>query len=160
VADDTLTPFFAHADAIAQRIREWNEYRLEQQIADQKRTIDVQIEKASNTKATDKLKKSKAWLELRQQRFERFKGFLFWLGGWVGSGRSGIFTYAITITAVALGSVMIGINTPSTIPCPDKKSYCYQLRIDKNQVILPEQAKQLLIEYERSKQKPARRRCK
>ncbi|WP_256874648.1 hypothetical protein [Nostoc sp. C057] len=54
--------------------------------------------------------------------------------------------------------MMIGINTPSTIPCPDNKSYCYQLRIDKKQVILPEQAKQLLIEYERSKNKPHRHR--
>ncbi|MHC5727427.1 MAG: hypothetical protein ACYTXY_25520, partial [Nostoc sp.] len=62
--------------------------------------------------------------------------------------------------AVALGFLMIGINTPSTIPCPDKKSYCYLLRIDKNQVLLPGQAKQLLVEYELSKNKPHRRRRK
>lgn len=104
------------------------------------------------------MKKSQAWIKLRQEGFEQIKGFLFWFGGWVGSGRSGIVTYSITISAVALGSVMIGINTPNTIPCPDKKSYCYQLRIDKKQVILPEQAKQLLIEYERSKNKPHRHR--
>lgn len=104
------------------------------------------------------MKKSQAWIKLRQESFEGCKGFLFWFGGWVNSGRSGILTYLITMSAVALGSVMIGINTPSIIPCPDKKSYCYQLRIDKNQVILPEQSKQLLIEYERSKIKPSRRR--
>lgn len=61
------------------------------------------------------------------------------------------------MSAVALGFLMIGINTPSTIPCPDEKSYCYQLRINKNQVILPSQAKQLLIEYDRSQNKPHRR---
>ncbi|QLE52656.1 hypothetical protein FD724_32225 (plasmid) [Nostoc sp. C057] len=158
LSDEGFSAFFAHADAIAQRVREWNEYRLEQEIAHQKRTIDIQIEKASNAKLYSKLKKSKEWIKVRQERFEKFKEFLFWIGGWIGSGRSGIITYSITISAVALGSVMIGINTPSTIPCPDNKSYCYQLRIDKKQVILPEQAKQLLIEYERSKNKPHRHR--
>ncbi|WP_341531999.1 hypothetical protein WKK05_40630 (plasmid) [Nostoc sp. UHCC 0302] len=88
------------------------------------------------------------------------KGFLFWLGGWLGSGRSAIFAYVITSSGVALGFMMLGINTPSTIPCPSKKSYCYQLRINKNEVILPEQAKQLLVDYERSKQKPTRHRRK
>ncbi|WP_341532234.1 hypothetical protein WKK05_40980 (plasmid) [Nostoc sp. UHCC 0302] len=160
MASDALTPFFTHADAIAQRIRESNEYRLEQEIKSVKSTINIQIEKASDVKAVEKLRKSQAGIKVRQQRFEQVKGFLFWVGGWLGSGRSAIFAYLITSSAVALGSVMLGINTPSTIPCPDKKSYCYQLRINKNEVILPEQAKQLLIEYERSKQKKPRHRRK
>ncbi|MHC5731678.1 MAG: hypothetical protein ACYTXY_47875, partial [Nostoc sp.] len=90
----TLSPdfpadFFDEISRIASRIKERYDYQLKLEIAAKERTIDIQIEKASNSKAVLKLNKSKAWLKLRQERFEQCKGFLFWLGGWVGSGRSG-----------------------------------------------------------------------
>ncbi|MEH1786618.1 MAG: hypothetical protein V7L23_13810 [Nostoc sp.] len=172
MGDDTLVAFFAHADAVAQRIREWNEYRLKQEIAAKERTIDIQIEKTSSAKANklayQKLEKIQAWNEaqlerqkLRQKHFEQCKGHLFWVGAWVGSGRSGtLFFLTAILISVTLTVVKI-INLPTNLSCPDTKSLCYlvyQMRFNNKSVILPGQAKDILAEYERNKNKPKRRK--
>ncbi|MDZ7965858.1 MAG: hypothetical protein RM368_12920 [Nostoc sp. DedSLP03] len=172
MGDDTLTIFFAHADAVAQRIREWNEYRLKQEIAAQKRTIDIQIDKASDTKAIQiaqqHLKGSTQWVQLEQQRqklnkqrFEQFKEFVFWLGGWVGSGRSGIFFFICGVLISATATAVVIINLPTFLSCPNSKSLCYQvyqMRFNNQSVILPGQAKDIVAEYERNKRKSKRRK--
>ncbi|WP_414514714.1 hypothetical protein [Nostoc sp. PCC 9305] len=172
MGDDTLTIFFAHADAVAQRIREWNEYRLKQEIAAKERTIDIQVEKASDAKANKlaahKLEKIQAWNEaqlerqkLRQKRFEQFKGLVFWLGGWLGSGRSGIFFFGSAMLASATFAGVTIINLPTNLSCPDRKSPCYlvyQMRFNNKSVIFPQQTKDIIAEYERNKNKPKRRR--
>ncbi|WP_373526131.1 hypothetical protein [Nostoc sp.] len=172
MGDDTLIAFFANADAVAQRIQEWNEYRLKQEIAAKERTIDIQVEKASDAKANKlaahKLEKIQAWNEaqlerqkLRQKRFEQCKGLLFWFGAWVGSGRSGIFFFisailiSVTVTAVKI------INLPTNLSCPDAKSLCYRvykMRFNNKSVILPQHTKDIIAEYERNKNKPKRRK--
>ncbi|MHC5714663.1 MAG: hypothetical protein ACYTX0_21595 [Nostoc sp.] len=172
MGNDTLIAFFANADAVAQRIQEWNEYRLKQEIAAKERTIDIQVEKASDAKANKlaahKLEKIQAWNEaqlerqkLRQKRFEQFKGLVFWLGGWVGSGRSGIFFFGSAMLASATFAGVTIINLPTNLSCHDRKSPCYlvyQMRFNNKSVILPQQTKDIIAEYERNKSKPKRRR--
>jgi hypothetical protein len=172
LGDDTLIAFFANADAVAQRIQEWNEYRLKQEIAAKERTIDIQVDKASDAKANKlaahKLEKLQAWneaqlkrQELRRKRFEKCKELLFWLGGWVGSGRSGIFFFISAMLASAGFAGVIIINLPTNLSCPDAKSPCYlvyQMRFNNKSVILPQQTKDIIAEYERNKSKPKRRR--
>ncbi|MBE9002244.1 hypothetical protein IQ274_29570 [Nostoc sp. LEGE 12447] len=172
MGDDTLIAFFANADAVAQRIQEWNEYRLKQEIAAKERTIDIQVEKASDAKANKlaahKLEKIQAWNEaqlerqkLRQKRFEQFKGLVFWLGGWVGSGRSGIFFFICGVLISATATSVAIINLPTFLSCPNSKSLCYQvyqMRFNNQSVILPGQAKDIVAEYERNKSKSKRRK--
>jgi hypothetical protein len=172
MADDTLALFFREADVIAGRIRERYQYRLKQEIAAKERTIDIQIEKTSSAKAnklaSQKLEKLQAWNEaqlerqkLRHKRFEQFKGFVFWLGGWVGSGRSGIFFFGSAMLASATFAGVIIINLPTNLSCPDPKSPCYlvyQMRFNNKSVILPQQTKDIIAEYERNKSKLKRRR--
>jgi hypothetical protein len=169
LGDDTLIAFFANADAVAQRIQEWNEYRLKQEIAAKERTIDIQIEKTSDAKANKlaahKLKKLQAWNEaqlerqkLRHKRFEQFKGFVFWLGGWVGSGRSGIFFFISAVLSFGALGLIGGLNWPTTIACKSNSGGCYLFRFNKSTVIFPQQIKEIIAEYERNKSKPKRRR--
>jgi hypothetical protein len=99
--------------------------------------------------------------KLRHKRFEQFKGFVFWLGGWVGSGRSGIFFFISAMLASATFAGVIIINLPTNLSCPDPKSPCYlvyQMRFNNKSVILPQQIKDIIAEYERNKSKPKRRR--
>ncbi|OYD90429.1 hypothetical protein CDG77_17285 [Nostoc sp. 'Peltigera membranacea cyanobiont' 213] len=172
MGDDTLIAFFANADAVAQRIQEWNEYRLKQEIAAKERTIDIQVEKTSDAKANklayQKLEKIQAWNEaqlerqkLRQKHFEQCKGLLFWVGGWVGSGRSGIFFFISAVLISTTATVVPIINLPTNLSCPDTKSLCYlvyQMRFNNKSVILPGQAKDIVAEYERNKSKSKRRK--
>ncbi|WP_373524752.1 hypothetical protein [Nostoc sp.] len=172
MADHTLALFFREADVIAGRIRERYQHRLKQEIAAKERTIDIQVEKTSDAKATrlaaHKLEKLQAWNEaqaeiqlLRHKRFEQFKGFVFWLGGWVGSGRSGIFFFISAMLASATFAGVSIINLPTNLSCPDPKSLCYlvyQMRFNNNSVILPTQTKDIIAEYERNKSKPKRRK--
>jgi hypothetical protein len=172
MADDTLALFFREADVIAGRIRERYQYRLKQEIAAKERTIDIQIEKTSSAKANKlaahKLEKLQAWNEaqlerqkLRHKRFEKCKELLFWLGGWVGSGRSGIFFFISAMLASAGFAGVIIINLPTNLSCPDAKSPCYlvyQMRFNNKSVILPQQTKDIIAEYERNKTKSKRRK--
>ncbi|WP_226890048.1 hypothetical protein [Nostoc sp. MG11] len=95
---------------------------------------------------------------LRAQRAEKFKSDLFWFGHWIGSGRSGIFVCAILVTAALVSGLAWGINTPNTILCPKIESFCYQMRLNRSSVLLNNQVKKVLQEYERNKSKPRRRR--
>ncbi|MCG6133999.1 MAG: hypothetical protein MET45_04975 [Nostoc sp. LLA-1] len=164
MGDETLATFFREADAIAQRIREWNEYRLEQEIAAKKRTLDIQVEKTSDAKAVklayQKLEKLQAWNEaqktrkqLLEQRSEQFKSNVFWFGQWLGSGLSGVFVYLTTAAMAAVASLALGINLPNIIACKNDTGICYQLRLNKSSVVLPHQVEQVLKEYERSKKR-------
>ncbi|MBW4559196.1 MAG: hypothetical protein KME59_25420 [Trichormus sp. ATA11-4-KO1] len=162
MGDETLGAFFREADAIAQRIREWNEYRLEQEIAAKKRTLDIEVEKTSDAKAVklayQKLETLQAWNEaqserkkLREQRSEQFKSNVFWFGSWIGSGKSGIFFFICAILIFAVLGLMGGLNWPTTIACKTDSGGCYLLRWNKSTVVLPHQVEQVLKEYERSK---------
>ncbi|WP_348535505.1 hypothetical protein [Komarekiella delphini-convector] len=147
-------------------------YQLKQEVAAKERTIDIQIDKTSDDKATklayQKLEKLQQWVEaekeqrvLRAQRAEKFKSDLFWLGHWVGSGRSGIFFFlsAVLISATFAGLTII--NLPTFLSCPNTKSLCYlvyQMRFNNKSVILPQQTKDILAEYERNKNKPRQRK--
>ncbi|WP_292843285.1 hypothetical protein [Nostoc sp. NMS8] len=94
----------------------------------------------------------------RQQRFEKVKEFLFWIGAWVGSGRSGtLFVLTAIVTFATLG-LIAGLNWPTTIACKSDSEGCYLLRFDKKTVILPQQFKNILAEYERNKDKSKRRK--
>ncbi|MBE9038700.1 hypothetical protein IQ246_27160 [aff. Roholtiella sp. LEGE 12411] len=114
------------------------------------------------------MKKLQAWNEaqaqnqkLRHKRFEQCKGLLFWVGGWVGSGHSGIFFFISAMLASATFAGVSIINLPTNLSCPDPKSLCYlvfQMRFNNKSVILPQQAKDIIAEYERNKSKPKRRR--
>jgi len=169
LGDDTLIAFFANADAVAQRIQEWNEYRLKQEIAAKERTIDIQVDKASDAKATQlaaqKLLKLQAWNEaqtqrqkLRHKRFEQFKELLFWADAWVGSGRSGTLFFLTAIVTFTTLGLIAGLNWPTTIACKSDSGGCYLLRLDKKTVIFPQQFKNILAEYERNKNKSKRRK--
>nr|WP_322665491.1 hypothetical protein [Dendronalium sp. ChiSLP03b] len=101
-----------------------------------------------------KLKKLETWLEaqrekkkLREKRIDDIKQVLLWLGGWIGSGWKGTVFYLICTIAAGVCGVTLGINTPTNIPCPNKKSLCYQLRLNKSQVLLPEEIDQVLQKY-------------
>jgi hypothetical protein len=167
VGDDTLTAFFAHVDIIAGRIQEQYDWQLSQEIAVRERTIDIQIDKASDAKANrlaaQKLEKLQGWIEatqercnLNKRRFENFKEDLFWFGRWVGAGRSGIFLYIIGIVIYSTIGFILGINSPTSIACKKVQSACYLMRLDKNQVVLPQQAQDLIQQYEQSKKNPSR----
>jgi hypothetical protein len=97
------------------------------------------------------LRKQKA---LRRERSEQFKSNLLWFGNWVGSGRSGTFWYMAAIVIFGAIGLMWGINTPSVIACKNSRSFCYQLRFDKTQVILKGQVKQVLKKSSRNKNQP------
>ncbi|MCC5640020.1 hypothetical protein LC593_30165 [Nostoc sp. CHAB 5844] len=108
-----------------------------------------------------------AWIEAQQERsqinkerFEKFKSNLFWFGRWFSCGRSSIFFYIVGMSIFAMLGFLGGINTPSSIACKKVKSACHFMRLDKTQVVLPHQAKQLIEEYEKSKFKPRRYRRK
>jgi hypothetical protein len=171
MADDTLALFFREADVIAGRIRERYQYRLKQEIAAKERTIDILVEKTSDAKATrlaaHKLEKLQAWnkaqierQKLRHKRYEQFKGFLFWAGSWVGSGSSGTLFFIFAILTFTTLTGLAVINLPTNLSCPDKKSFCYlvyQMRFNNESIILPQQTKDIIAEYERNKSKPKRR---
>ncbi|GAX38991.1 hypothetical protein [Nodularia sp. NIES-3585] len=115
--------------------------------------------------AAQKLERLQAWNEaqesrkkLRKQRSEQFKSNLFWFGQWLGSGRSGIFVYSISLLSFMAGGGIAMINLPSAIACPQVESLCYLLRLDKSTVILPEEIQKLLLEYERSKNRDGAKR--
>uniref|UniRef100_A0A8J7AAG7 Uncharacterized protein n=1 Tax=Desmonostoc muscorum LEGE 12446 TaxID=1828758 RepID=A0A8J7AAG7_DESMC len=159
-------------NAIAQRVRERYDYQLKQEISNRERTIDIQVDKASDAKATrlaaHKLEKLQAWIsalesrqKLRKQRSEKFKSDLFWFGQWIGSGRCGIFFFICGILISATATVVAIINLPTNLSCPNSKSLCYlvyQMRFNNQSVILPQQAKDILAEYERNKTKSKRRK--
>ncbi|MBG1269765.1 hypothetical protein F8S12_26990 [Nostoc sp. WHI] len=158
----------AALEQFATELREWFDFRLEQE----RQTIEIQAVKTSDAKATrlaaHKLEKLQAWNEaqlerqkLRHKQFEQFKGFVFWLGGWVGSGRSGIFFFISAMLASATFAGVSIINLPTNLSCPDPKSLCYlvyQMRFNNKSVILPQQTKDIIAEYERNKNKPKRRK--
>ncbi|MBD2303401.1 hypothetical protein H6G80_35720 [Nostoc sp. FACHB-87] len=163
-----LAPYSNELNAIAERIRQRYDYQLKQEIEQRERTIDIQVDKTSNTKAlklaSEKLKNLQAWNQaqekkqkLRQQSFEQFKSNLFYFGRWVGSGRSGTAMFFTFAASTLFGGLMWGFNEPSAISCPSEKSLCYQLRLDKKSVILPAQKKQILEDYQRSLKQPRRR---
>jgi hypothetical protein len=98
--------------------------------------------------------------KLREQRSEKFKELVFWFGQRIGSGRSGIFFFICTILVSASFTGITLINLPTFLSCPDTKSLCYrvyQMRFNNKSVILPQQTKDILAEYERNKGKPKRR---
>lgn len=160
MADDTLGAFFVHADALAQRVRERFDYQLKLEIEQRERTIDIQIDKASDEKAnrlaTQKLKRMQAWAEASEQ----LKANVFWVCQWLTYGNSGILFFLSGLFIFSGLGFLGGINTPTSIVCKNSKSLCYLLRMDKTQVVLPEQTKQLIEEYERLKVKPRRSRRK
>ena len=115
--------------------------------------------------AAQKLLKLQTWNEaqtqrqkLRHQRFEQFKGLLFWVGGWIGSGRSGTLFFLTAIFTFSTLGLIAGLNWPTTIACKSDSEGCYLLRLDKKTVILPQQFQNILAEYERNKNKSKRRK--
>jgi Flp pilus assembly protein TadB len=131
-------------ERLASNLRQWLDFRLEEE----RRTIDIRVEKVSSVKAAQltqkKLKDSQEWIQLEQQRLklqkqktDQIKSCLLWLGRWLGSGFSGVCFYFICLLIyVALGT-MLGINLPSKIACLDAKSICFLLRLDKSKVVIP-----------------------
>ncbi|WP_341531421.1 hypothetical protein WKK05_37570 (plasmid) [Nostoc sp. UHCC 0302] len=94
--------------------------------------------------------------KLRHKRFEQCKEFLFWIGGWVGSGRSGVFFFFCGIFSFGALGLIGGINWPTTIVCKSYSGGCHLLRFNKSTVIFPQQTKEIIAEYERNKSKPKR----
>jgi hypothetical protein len=98
---------------------------------------------------------------LRAQRAEKFKSDLFWFGHWVGSGKSGVFFFVCALLISATLTGIIIINLPTFLSCPNTKSLCYlvyQMRFNNKSVILPQQTKDILAEYERNKNKRRQRK--
>nr|MBW4457456.1 hypothetical protein [Nostoc indistinguendum CM1-VF10] len=134
-------------------------------------TIDILVEKTSDAKAirlaAHKLEKLQAWNEaeelrkkLYKQRSKQFKSNLFWFGNWIGSGRSSTFFFIFAILTFTTLTGLAVINLPTNLSCPDKKSFCYlvyQMRFNNESIILPQQTKEIIAEYERNKSKPKRR---
>jgi len=109
--------------------------------------------------AAQRLEKMQAWVETARKRaiiLDKFKEDLFWFGRWIGSGRSGILMYLIGIIIYSTIGFILGINTPTSIACKKMQTVCYFMRFDKNQVVLPQQAQQLIRQYEQSKKNLSR----
>ncbi|MBD2440566.1 hypothetical protein [Nostoc sp. FACHB-110] len=105
-----------------------------------------------------------AWVEAAKKRsllMNKFKSDLFWIGNWISTGNKAIILYLLGIGIYTTLGFLWGINAPTSIACPKMQSSCYFWRWNKNQVVLPEQAKQLIEEYEKNKVKtkikPSRR---
>ncbi|MBD2438861.1 hypothetical protein H6G69_18915 [Nostoc sp. FACHB-110] len=100
--------------------------------------------------ALNKLNESQQWIEaeqkrseLRSQRSQQFRVNLIHFARWVGSGWSGWLVYLGSFVTVSFIAYAVGINSPSAIACPNTKSYCYLLRLNKNTVVLPTPKPQL-----------------
>jgi hypothetical protein len=92
----------------------------------------------------NKLNESQQWIEaqqkqtkLRSQRSQQFRVNLIHFARWIGSGWSGwLFYLGSSGIYISLGFAL-GVNFPSVIACPNTKSYCYLLRLDKTTVVIP-----------------------
>jgi hypothetical protein len=62
---------------------------------------------------------------------------LIFFGRWIASGRSGWLFYICSFGFFFALGLVLGINSPSVIACPNMQNYCYLLRLDKNKVIIP-----------------------
>jgi len=119
-------------------------------VAQEKKTLTIQAEKISDVKCQEKLKASEAWILIQHKRFEQIKGFLLWTGGWLTTGFPGLAFYLVSMVVFSTVVYSAGINRPSKIACESVKSDCYLLRLDKTQVVLPEQVEHLTREYLKS----------
>ncbi|MBD2596055.1 hypothetical protein H6G74_17230 [Nostoc spongiaeforme FACHB-130] len=94
--------------------------------------------------ALNKLNESQQWIEaeqkrseLRRQRSQQFRINLIHFARWVGSGWSGWLIYLGSFVTTLCIGYAVGINSPSAIACPNTKSYCYLLRLNKETVVFP-----------------------
>lgn len=91
-----------------------------------------------------KLNESQQWIEaeqkqaqLRSQRSHEFRVNLIYFARWIGSGWSGWLVYLGSFAIYLSLGFASGLNFPSAIACPNTKSYCYLLRLDKKTVVIP-----------------------
>jgi hypothetical protein len=94
--------------------------------------------------AYQKLKDSQQWVQtqekrvqLQKEKIHQLKLNLLWFGGWIGSGTSGSTFYLVGLLIFTSLGFWFGVNYPSVIACPNTKSYCYHLRLDKTKVVIP-----------------------
>ncbi|MBD2680955.1 hypothetical protein H6H03_26700 [Nostoc paludosum FACHB-159] len=93
---------------------------------------------------SDKSNESQQWIEaeqkrsqLRSQRSQQFKLNLIYFARWIGSGWRGWLFYLGSFGIYISLGFALGVNFPSAIACPNTKSYCYLLRLDKETVVIP-----------------------
>lgn len=106
----------------------------------ERRTIELRVKQVSKQKAavlaTHLLKNNQEWVNTQQRRLqlqnqsdERYRKWLSWLLGVVGSSvNTWAFFILWALTAGALGWVG-GLNTPQAVVCQTQESPCYRLRI-------------------------------
>ena len=54
MGDQFVTTFITKTDELARRLKQWNEWRLESELALERRTINIRIEQESDDKAYHK----------------------------------------------------------------------------------------------------------
>ena len=136
-----ITSLITQADELARRIRRWNEWRVEQQIAAEKRTIDLRVEQASETKANlltaQRLQANTEWVKTSVQ----IRQWVDWLASRTGRWASAwAFFIGLTIVAGSLGWLS-GVNTPPLVGCPTNTSLCYRLRFRGTKLVMTDLSK-------------------
>ena len=135
-----VTTLIDKTDRLARRLKQWNEWRVESELALERRTINIRIEQESDQKgqqiAHQRLTKNKEWILSEQQRLqlverrgEDTRRWLNWLFSIVRrSANTWIFFIGWTVSIAAWGWVG-GINTPVGIICSTRESLCYSARV-------------------------------
>jgi hypothetical protein len=125
-----------------------------QEVEQEKQTIDLRVERDSNTKAIQKLQASRAWamaqakrLELIKQRNEacrtQLQKWLSWtLGNMHRASNGTTFFYLVWTPIVVFWSVMIAMAVPTAVACPQPDGICHRTRVlaleAKKVVLLPQ----------------------
>ncbi len=112
-----------------------------QEVEQEKQTIDVRLERDSNTKAMQKLQASRAWAMAEAKRIELIKQrndvcrtqlqkWLSWtLGNMHQASNGTTFFYLVWTPIVIFWSVMIAMAVPAAVACRQPDGICHQTRV-------------------------------
>ena len=139
MGDQFVATFITKTDELARRLKQWNEWRLESELALERRTINIRIEQESDDKAQRKaaqlLKANIHWnqseevrLKLVERQREDTRKWLMSLFTMLKrNANTWIFFIGWTSSMVIWGWLG-GLNTPVGITCHTRASLCYSLR--------------------------------
>lgn len=108
---------------------------MKEKVEQEKRTIDLRVEQASDAKALELLKTNQQWvqsqakrLQLFKQRNEQYRQWLTWLFYLIGRNLNTWMFFVVWTVAIGTWGWIGGINTPNGIFCPTRSSLCYSAR--------------------------------